>query len=124
MLSNRDLWLLLLMKKEKLAFSDIMEAVDRLHADPGTNLPDIFDLDLPGSLEGLAMDYRARDRHGLFHMILNDLDALVEEGLAGRTMESTGEGELEEQFAITPAGVGRVGALIVELQGGGFRVLG
>jgi hypothetical protein len=120
-LSNRDLWLMVLMKKGKVCFSDIMDAVDRIYADPGIELGEIFNLDLPKSLQDATMDYRAKDRHALFHLVLNDLDALVTEGLAARSMERTGEDELEEQFVITPQGVGRVGVLIVVIQGGGSR---
>jgi len=118
--SNRDLWLILLMKKGTLTFQDIKEAVDRISGG-GCRLGEIFDIGLPEAVAGQALEYGQGGRHALFHHVLGDLDALVMEGLAARSLVKVGRDELEECFVITPRGVGRVGALIAGMQSGGFH---
>lgn len=121
-LTNADLWLFILMKKGVLTFEDITKAVDSFKDDQAT-ISDITDVDFPEVIRGKRFNYPKGGRHTLFHEILEDLDSLVAEGYAGRGIEEDGN-DFVEIFEITDVGNGRVGSLIVELQGEGFKIVG
>lgn len=82
--SNTEKWLLFL-KDRDATFDDIKETIDKI---PETEF-----------------DYETKeDKHAVFHMILNDLDALCQKGFAVRTFEKVNEAEVSEIYRITPTG--------------------
>ncbi len=86
-LSNKERWLLVL-KEGDVTFEDIKKTIDKIK-NRG------FDYDTAGG------------RHAVFHMILNDLDALCQNGEAVRAFERVNEAEVSEVYKITPIGCAR-----------------
>lgn len=96
--SNTEKWLLFL-KDRDVTFDDITEAINQL--------PESGKFDYNGS----------KDKHAVFHMILNDLDTLCQKGFAVRTFEKINEAEVSEIYRITPEGRKRAETLSPTNQG-------
>jgi hypothetical protein len=96
-ISNAEKWLLVI-KEGDVTFEDIRETIDKI---PEAE----FDYDTKGG------------KHAVFHMILNDLDALCKSGEALRTFEKVNESEVSEVYRITPKGVAKAQSLLLKGQG-------
>ena len=96
-LSNALRWLLAL-KDGDVSFEDIQKTINET-PDRG------FDYDAKG------------DKHAVFHMILNDLDALCQKGFAMRTFEKVNESEVSEIYRITPIGLAKAESIGLKDQG-------
>lgn len=91
--TNAEKWLLIL-KEGDVTFDDIKKTINQI---PG---PDKFDYDV------------SKGKHAVFHMILNDLDALCHSGEAVRAFERVNETEVSEIYRITPEGRDRAETLL------------
>jgi hypothetical protein len=109
MLSNADLWLIVLMKKREIGFEDIKKAIDNID----DSIEDIFEISLPRTARK-KFSYDEKRKHSLFHLILEDLDSLCRRGYVLRTYVSgKNTSEIVEKFQITPKGELRVAKLVV-----------
>jgi hypothetical protein len=106
-IANYEIWLLLLMKKN-ITFDDINAALNKINEPIGK----IFDLKLPKPIANLKFKYPDKNKHQLFHLILDDLDLLCKRGEATRAYELNGK-EIEERFKISPKGELRAAQLTV-----------
>ena len=95
--SNKERWLLTL-KDGDVSFDGIKETINHLQ-------------------ESTNFDYeKSLGKHAIFHMILNDLDALCQKGEAERTFERLSEAEVSEVFRITPVGKKKAKNLLLKGQ--------
>lgn len=108
-LANADLWLLIIMKKGELTFEDIKRAIDGIDK----SIAEVFEVKLPRPLTKTKFRYGVKDRHALYHSILEDLDSLCSRGEALRFFESDERGEITEKFKITPQGALKAAQLLV-----------
>lgn len=96
--SNALRWLLALQDGD-VSFDDIKKTINQLP-------------------ESGKFDYNvSKDKHAVFHMILNDLDTLCQKGFAMRTFEKVNEAEVSEVYRITPEGSKRAENLSPTNQG-------
>ncbi len=96
-LSNADRWLLVL-KESDVTFEDIKKTINKI--------------------KGQGFDYdKGLGRHAVFHMVLNDLDALCQSGEAVRAFENVNESEVSEVYRITPRGSARAEAILLKGRG-------
>ncbi|MBU2559546.1 hypothetical protein KKA03_01470 [archaeon] len=94
--SNKERWLLVLGEGD-VTFEDIRKTIDEI--------------------QNREFDYETTsDRHAIFHMILNDLDALCKSGDAMRTFEKVNESEVSEIYRITPIGMAKAQSLMLKGQ--------
>jgi|GEM_PF-2996889 hypothetical protein len=120
MLSNPDIWLLVLLIKKELHFKDIKGAVENIDK----RVDEIFGINLPRSLKHLKFKYAEKKKHPLFHLILDDLDLLCKKGevlVAYEIEEETGD--LVEKFKITPKGEVKAIKLVLDAGQPSSRVL-
>lgn len=97
-LSNALRWLLAL-KDGDISFDGIKKTINQLP-------------------ESGKFDYNvSKDKHAVFHMILNDLDTLCQKGFAMRTFEKVNEAEVSEVYRITPSGMAKAQSLLLKGQG-------
>ncbi len=112
---NKDLWLILLTRMNEITFRDIKNAVNKISKNPDVTAAEIYQIKMPRSKEKARFNYEKKDPHTLYHLILNDLDAICKRGDAYRTFETEKEtGEIIEKYRTTPAGIMKAGQLVLE----------